>query len=91
MKITKRTYDAAVGVAAGVAAAVLPSLVAAGDISANHATAIGSGIAALVVGYHGGAVTARPVAAKAWAKTVTVMANKLKGETSDDDPHVTVL
>lgn len=54
MKITKAGFDSALTVAVSVAAAVLPILVAAGDIAATTAAAIGSGLAAVVGGYHGG-------------------------------------
>lgn len=55
MKITKQTVDRGATVVSAVASAVLPLLVAAGDISPDHAGAIGAGVAAFVVAYHSGA------------------------------------
>jgi hypothetical protein len=54
MRVTETTLKAIAVTASAVAAAVLPPLVAGGDLSGTVATAIGGGIAALTAGLHAG-------------------------------------
>jgi hypothetical protein len=54
MRVTETSLKAVAVTASAVAAAVLPPLVAGGDLSGTVATAIGGGIAALTAGLHAG-------------------------------------
>lgn len=89
-KITKAGFDSALTVVAAVASAVLPILVAAGDISANHAAAIGAGLAALLAGYHGGATVQTRAATNSPSGVVTIGKGKAETITPDGDPALAV-
>lgn len=88
VKITKAGFDSAVTTATAVAAAVLPILVAAGDITANHAAAIGAGLAALVAGYHGGATVQSAVTSTSPSVLPESGDASIRAVSTDGDPSL---
>ncbi len=63
MSTSKNTIDRVLTLAAALAAAVLPILVDAHVLSSLIAADIGSGVAVLIGGYHGGSVVTNRAAA----------------------------
>lgn len=59
MKITKRTIDRGLTVAAAAAAPVLAILIRHHVLTAADATDLGAGVTAVIVSYHGGAAVQR--------------------------------